>query len=622
MAMSSSVHCAIPVPEFVKLFDNEASTIAPTCGQEIFTSEGLITESGGTAFERSAGNGISSSNYVPQDGGIGEHVNTYIACRDNEHGTEYMSGGISCAECDPEDGGDEEDMTLAGGTLVVESRSSGGTPNQIGNDEPSNDGDKESPLVNGTLVLENSTADNTEIDHCGDNNDNEKSPSIVAGVGEELGGMKFHKHDTVNLNTCHVSSEINAEGDHNLAAIGHPPPSCGGTASCRSNNDHDNILNEGPEEILATPLGGNMPSSHCRSVLTPVIGVLDTPSPLRTPAYLRSIVAIPPSQEDVMVMSEPAAKRRACIPEADFVSATPSSIHIDESMVRNRSSPLLPLYYSSQQSATVVTDSEVEPSPSLSSNSMQKRKSMSSFDHYSRSAAAASNNIDSSTSLLVRKVVEDHHPPTVSSGEDNNNHKEVLQESSTPMGDVFCVKRRTAIKNSCTTTSTDIGAMVDYDGDLGYTQQQEITPMTTRRYNWNFQPSCSDTNSNGATFMYNVPGGLSQTPPPKTHQDRTCGLKKLSLETVTATTQCVNESVLQTSSSNPDHLTSTISTSNACTWRSGTKPVSVGSSGSTLPCPSTAALLPSSLPAISTSFIHEATPRSSKQRLSLSTTQG
>ncbi len=593
MAMSSSIHCAVPVSEFVKLFDDEVSTIAPPCGQTILATDGFTTDTG-TACERAAGNGISSSAAV-QDDGVNEHVNTGIIGRDNERGMGLMSDDASCTGCDPEGDDNDEDLPLAGETLVIESCS--GTPSQTGNDDdPSNDGDEEPPLVGGTLVLESSTADHTEIDPPDKNNDNEKPPPLVAEVGEELGGMRFqNKCNAVNKWKYHVSSsEKDVEGDHNLASIDHPHHSCD-TAGCCSNNDPNDILNEGPEEIMATPLG-NLPL-HCRSGPTLAIGVLDTPSPLSTPACLGSIVAIPPSQEDAIVISEPAAKRRACIPGADFVPATPSSsIHLDGSMAKIRSSsPLLPLYYSSQQSATFVNDSEVEPSPSLSSR--QRKKNMPSFDH----SRAETSNIDASSVLLPRKVED--HPSTVSSGANTKVHK------STPTAGDFSIKHRTAIKNSCT-SSTGVDAVMLYDNDRGYAQ--ENTPKT-RRYTGSFQPSYSDTNSS-AIFVYNVPGGLIQTPP-KTHQDGMSALRKLSSESVT-TTKCMNDDGVLQTASNPPLTNTTISTSNASTWRTKVSGGGGGATGSTFTCPATAASLPS-LPASSASFVYEVTPRSSKTRPSL-----
>ncbi len=580
VALSSSVHCAVPVSEFVKFFhDDDASTVAPSSGQAIYSTDSLITDTS-TDCKRAVDNVISSSTAV-QDGGIDEHINTCIIGRDKEQGTGLMNGNANCTECDPEDDGDEG-LPLAGGTLVIENSS--GTLNQTGNDDdPSNDCDEEPPIVDGTLVLDSSTADHTEIDPY-DNNDHEKSPSLIAKVGEELREMRFQKNDSTTISwKDHISNEKSAEGDHSLMTTIDCPPSREDTAGCCSNNEPDD-----PEEILATPLG-DLPS-HCRSAPTPVIGVLDTPSPLGIPACLDSIVAIPPSQEDVMVTSEQAEKRRACIPGADFVSATPLSINRDGSMATIISSPLMPYYYSSQQSAAFVTDSEVEPSPSLSNR--QRRKRMSSFDH---SKAAVASNID--TSISLPRKVEDC-PSTISS-DDNK------LCGSTPMGNCN-VKRRTAIKNSCT-TSTDIDSMLDYD-DHGYVQENN-TPKT-RRYTGSFQPSHSDTNSS-AIFMYNLPGGLSQTPP-KTHQDGTSALKKLSSESVPTT--CVNNSVIKTTSS-PTFTNTTISTSSASTWR--TKESGGGIASSTFPCPATAVSLPS-LPASSTSLVNDITPRSSKPRSSLS----
>ncbi len=570
VAMSSSIHCAVPVSEFVKLFNDEVSAIAPPCGQAILVTDGFTADTG-TARERPTGTGISSSAAVQDGGGVDEHVNTCIIGRDNEQGMDLMSGKGSCIGCDPEVDDSDDALLLAEEALVVES--SGDTPSQTGSDE-------DPPLVGGTLVLKSSTANHTEIDP--------PPPPLVTEVGEELGGMRYRDGN----------SEKDGEGGHNLASIDHH--SCD-TVCCCSNNDPNDILNERPEEIMETPLN-NLPL-HCRSGgPTPAIGVLDTPSPLSTPACIGSVVAIPPSQEDVIVINEPAAKRRACIPGADFVPATPLSlIQHDGSMAKIRSSPLLPLYYSSQQSTTFVTDSEVEPSPSLSST--QRKKHMPSFDH---STVAIPSTIDTSSILLPRKVeVEEDNPSTVSSGDNNKVHK------STPTaGDDFSEKQSTTIQNSCT-SSTDVDAVLyDHNNGCGYAEENN-TPKT-RPYTGSFQPSCSDTNSS-AIFMYNVPGGLSQTPP-KMNQDGISVLRKLSSsESMTATKyRNDNDGVLQ-SASNPTTLTNAngatttpISTSNASTWR--TK-ASVGGDGytgpsSTFTCPTTAAS--------SASCVYEVTPRSSK----------
>ncbi len=584
MALSSSVHCSVPVSEFVKLFhDDGASTVAPSSGQEIHSTSILIPATG-TDSKHTVDNTIHSSASVQKDSG-GEDISTCILGRDKEQGTGLVSGNANCTECGPEDYGVEDGLHLAGGTLVIETTSSD-TLNQTGNnDDPGNDCDEGPPVVGGTLVLDSGTADHAEIGPYGNSN-NEKSPSLVAKVGEELHEMRFQKNDyTIISRKDRICNENGAEGGHSLMTTMDVPPSREDTAACTINNEPDD-----PEEIISTPLC-DLPS-HTRSVPSPVIGVLDTPSPLSPPACLDSIVAIPPSQEDVMVMSEQAEKRRACVPGADFVSATPFTIDQD-GLARITSSPLMPYYYSSQQSAAFVMDSEVEPSPSLSTT--QRRKRISSFDHSKTVVAVAPSNINAPTSL--RRKAEDHS--TIVSGD------AVKLSETTPMGK-FSIELKTAINTSCT-SSTDLDSMLDSD-DHRYAQESS-TPKT-RRFTGCFQPAHTDTNSS-ATFIYNVPDGLSQTPS-KTHQDGMSALKRFSSESVTTT--CINEGVVKTASS-PPLTNTTISTSSASTWRE--KENGGGIASSTFPCPATAVLLPS-LPASSTPLVDDITPSSSKPRSSLS----